>query len=161
MGLSSRVSSRTYREAWAMGKYYCDYCDTYLTHDSRSVRKTHLTGRKHKDCVREYYQAWLEREAAKLIAKTQQLPTIIADNGGYDSHELISQLRAKHTQGEHSMGLDMENGSIGCVQTMGITESYMVKRRVVGSAASAAEMILRVDNILSAAPRQRGGDQCM
>lgn len=53
-------------------KFYCDYCDTYLTHDSRSVRKTHFTGRKHKDCVREYYQAWLERAAAKLIAKTQQ-----------------------------------------------------------------------------------------
>merc|ERR1712071_625035 len=83
MGLSSRVSSRTYREAWAMGKYYCDYCDTYLTHDSRSVRKTHLTGRKHKDCVREYYQAWLEREAAKLIAKTQQAYNQARGGGSY------------------------------------------------------------------------------
>uniref|UniRef100_A0A0K0EER8 Matrin-type domain-containing protein n=1 Tax=Strongyloides stercoralis TaxID=6248 RepID=A0A0K0EER8_STRER len=24
-----------------MPKYYCDYCDAYLTHDSPSVRKTH------------------------------------------------------------------------------------------------------------------------
>ena len=31
-----------------MPKYYCDYCDTYLTHDSPSVRKTHNGGRKHK-----------------------------------------------------------------------------------------------------------------
>lgn len=91
----------------------------------------------------------------------QQLPTIIADNGGYDSNELISQLRAKHANNEATMGLDMDNGKVDCVKKLVITESYMVKRRVVGSAASAAEMILRVDNILSAAPRQRGGDQCM
>jgi len=91
----------------------------------------------------------------------QQLPTIIADNGGFDSNELMSQLRAKHANGEASMGLDMQQGCVGDVKALGITESYMVKRRVVGSAASAAEMILRVDNILSAAPRQRGGDQCM
>ena len=90
----------------------------------------------------------------------QQLPTIIADNGGYDSNELMSQLRAKHANGESTKGLDMELGTVGDVKELGITESYMVKRRVVNSAASAAEMILRVDNILSAAPRQRGGDQC-
>jgi len=90
----------------------------------------------------------------------QQLPTIIADNGGFDSNELMTQLRAKHAKQEKTMGLDMEAGSIECVSKLGITESYMVKRRVVNSAASAAEMILRVDNILSAAPRQRGGDQC-
>lgn len=46
-----------------MGKYYCDYCDTYLTHDSPSVRKTHNSGRRHKDNVRLYYVNWLESQA--------------------------------------------------------------------------------------------------
>lgn len=32
----------------SMPKYYCDYCDVFLTHDSPSVRKTHNGGRKHK-----------------------------------------------------------------------------------------------------------------
>uniref|UniRef100_T1J6A1 U1 small nuclear ribonucleoprotein C n=1 Tax=Strigamia maritima TaxID=126957 RepID=T1J6A1_STRMM len=41
-----------------MPKYYCDYCDTYLTHDSPSVRKTHCSGRKHLDNVKFYYQKW-------------------------------------------------------------------------------------------------------
>uniref|UniRef100_A0A914EME5 U1 small nuclear ribonucleoprotein C n=1 Tax=Acrobeloides nanus TaxID=290746 RepID=A0A914EME5_9BILA len=50
-----------------MPKYYCDYCDVFLTHDSRTVRKTHNGGRKHKDNVRAYYQAWLEDQAQKLI----------------------------------------------------------------------------------------------
>ncbi len=31
-----------------MPRYYCDYCDVYLTHDSTAVRKAHNTGRKHK-----------------------------------------------------------------------------------------------------------------
>ena len=35
----------------------------------------------------------------------RQLPTIIADNAGYDSSELISQLRAMHSEGKTTMGL--------------------------------------------------------
>ena len=53
-----------------MPKYYCDYCDTYLTHDSPSVRKTHNSGRKHKDNVRLYYMNWLEREAQNMLDQT-------------------------------------------------------------------------------------------
>lgn len=53
-----------------MPKYYCDYCDTYLTHDSPSVRKTHCQGRKHKDNVKFYYQKWMEDQAQQLIDAT-------------------------------------------------------------------------------------------
>lgn len=38
-----------------MGKYYCDYCKSYLTHDSFSVRKSHLRGSKHLKLYNEYY----------------------------------------------------------------------------------------------------------
>lgn len=34
-----------------------------------------------------------------------QLPTAIADNGGYDSAELVSQLRAAHAEGKSTYGL--------------------------------------------------------
>lgn len=44
-----------------MPKFYCDYCDIFLTHDSPSVRKAHNTGWKHKINVREWY---LQQEAA-------------------------------------------------------------------------------------------------
>ena len=54
----------------------------------------------------------------------------------------------------------MDEGEIGCMQQMGITESLRVKRQVLSSASEAAEMIVRVDNILKATPRQRGDDQC-
>jgi len=87
----------------------------------------------------------------------RQLPTTIADNAGYDSSDLVAQLRAEHKLGNKTMGLDMEKGEIGNMETLGITESYKVKSQVVISAAEAAEMILRVDSILKSAPRQRQG----
>ncbi|KAF2314945.1 hypothetical protein GH714_037249 [Hevea brasiliensis] len=49
------------------GRYYCDYCDTYLTHDSPSVRKQHNAGYKHKANVRAYYQQFEEQQTQSLI----------------------------------------------------------------------------------------------
>ncbi|KAK7807567.1 hypothetical protein U0070_012465 [Myodes glareolus] len=51
-------------------KFYGDDCDRYLTHDSPSVRKTHCSGRKHKENVKDYYQKWMEEQAQSLIDKT-------------------------------------------------------------------------------------------
>lgn len=88
-----------------------------------------------------------------------QLPTIIADNAGYDSAQLVSELRAAHTQGNSSMGLNMDTGRVGCMKELGITESFAVKRQVLMSASEAAEMILRVDDIIKCAPRKRVPDR--
>ena len=43
----------------------------------------------------------------------------------------------------------------GTLKQLGVTESYKLKRLVVLSASSAAEIIIRVDDILWAAPRKR------
>ena len=48
---------------------------------------------------------------------------------------------------------DMRTGVIGNMMELGITESYKVKLQVLLSAAEAAEMISRVDDIIKAAPR--------
>ena len=47
----------------------------------------------------------------------------------------------------------MSEGTVGNMAELGITESFQVKRQVLLSASEAAEMILRVDNIIKAAPR--------
>jgi len=72
-----------------------------------------------------------------------KIPTILADNAGYDSSELVSRLRAAHYDGKSETGLDMINGSIGSMRELGVTESFKLKRQVVSSATEAAEMILR------------------
>ena len=53
-----------------MPKFYCDYCDTYLTHNTPSVRKTHCNGRKHKENVKLYYQKWMDDQVQALIDAT-------------------------------------------------------------------------------------------
>ena len=50
-------------------------------------------------------------------------------------------------------------GQIGCMSKLGITESFSVKRQGLVQASEAAEMILRVDDILKAAPRPRKEDR--
>lgn len=50
-----------------MGKYYCDYCDVYLTHDSPAVRKQHNDGNRHKQSVCEYYKEFVGKRTQKEI----------------------------------------------------------------------------------------------
>jgi len=101
-----------------------------------------------------------ESHAMEAFANAlRQLPSIIAENGGYDSAQLVSELRALHATGKNTMGLNMNEGCVGDMSEMGIAESFMVKRQVLVQAAEAAEMILRVDDILKAAPRKREQDR--
>lgn len=87
----------------------------------------------------------------------RSLPAIIADNGGYDSSELVTWLRAAHANGDKTAGLDMSVGQVGDMTALGIRESFKSKLHVLVSAAEAAEMILRVDDIIKCAPRKREG----
>merc|ERR1712226_1112088 len=101
-----------------------------------------------------------EARAIEAFARAlRQLPSIIAENGGYDSAQLVSELRAGHSQGKDTLGLDMNQGTVGDMADLGITESFSVKRQVLLSASEAAEMILRVDDIIRAAPRKRQTDR--
>eukprot|EP00007_Cunea_sp_BSH-02190019_P002499 CAMPEP_0174237720 /NCGR_PEP_ID=MMETSP0417-20130205/9317_1 /TAXON_ID=242541 /ORGANISM="Mayorella sp, Strain BSH-02190019" /LENGTH=532 /DNA_ID=CAMNT_0015316505 /DNA_START=111 /DNA_END=1706 /DNA_ORIENTATION=+ len=100
-----------------------------------------------------------EALAMRSFAKAlRALPGIIADNAGFDSSELVSALVAAQATGNKNAGLDMEKGVIGDMQALGIRDSYKVKRQIVLSASEAAEMLLRVDVILTSAPRQRSED---
>ncbi|KAF1920086.1 chaperonin Cpn60/TCP-1 family [Ampelomyces quisqualis] len=87
----------------------------------------------------------------------QQLPTILADNAGFDSSDLVTRLRKAVYSGLTSSGLDLltPGGGIADMRELGVIESYKLKRAVVSSASEAAELLLRVDNIIRSAPRRR------
>ncbi|OQE43614.1 hypothetical protein PENCOP_c003G08418 [Penicillium coprophilum] len=69
-----------------MPKFFCDYCDVYLTHDSMSVRKAHNSGRNHLRNVVDYYQQIGQEKAQSVIdsitssyaAEGQQAPNMMA-----------------------------------------------------------------------------------
>ena len=87
----------------------------------------------------------------------RQLPMIISDNAGYDSAEIVQNLRSAIVNGKTSSGLNMFKGEVDDMKEMGITECLRVKEQALLSASEAAEMILRVDDIVKCAPRKREG----
>jgi len=99
-----------------------------------------------------------ENAAVEQFAKAlQQIPMILADNGGYDSREMVGKLKVAHAQGKHTYGLEFTKGVVADMAEFGIMESYRSKMSQLCSAAEAAEMIIRVDDIIKNAPRQREG----
>ena len=85
----------------------------------------------------------------------RQLPTIICDNAGYDSAELVTNLRSEIFNGNEKSGLNLYEAKVDDMESLGVTEAFRVKEQALISATEAAEMILRVDDIVRCAPRQR------
>jgi len=55
------------------------------------------------------------------------IPTIIADNGGYDAPDLVQALKVDISEGNIESGLDMENGTVGNMKKLGIYECLRSK----------------------------------
>jgi T-complex protein 1 subunit beta len=83
------------------------------------------------------------------------IPSVLSENGGFDSAELVGQLRALHSQGKHTLGLDLFKGEVADMADIGVVESFRSKMSQICAAAEGAEMIIRVDDIIKCAPRQR------
>lgn len=97
-----------------------------------------------------------EQYAIEAFARVlRTIPTILADNAGFDSSDLVAELRSLHQSGQNSMGIDMDAGTVCCMIKKRVTESYHSKMQSMVSAHEAAELILRVDQIIRCAPRQR------
>lgn len=88
------------------------------------------------------------------------LPTIICDNAGYDSAELVQNLLSEVYSGKTTSGLDMWKGEVNDMAALGITECLKVKESALLAASEACEMILRVDEIIRCAPWKRDGQGC-
>lgn len=50
------IRRATVPQTTSMARYYCEYCHSYLTHDTLSVRKSHLVGKNHLRIVADYYR---------------------------------------------------------------------------------------------------------
>jgi T-complex protein 1 subunit beta len=85
----------------------------------------------------------------------RQIPTIICDNAGYDSAELVANLKNEIYNGKPCAGLNMNDGTVGDMKELGIFECFRVKEQALLSACEATEMILRVDEVVTCAPRKR------
>ncbi len=80
----------------------------------------------------------------------EEIPKGIAENAGLDAIEIIADLRNAHSEGKKTTGLNVFTGKAEDMLTLGIVEPLRVKTQMIKSATDAANMILRVDDILMA-----------
>jgi len=86
-----------------------------------------------------------------------QIPTILAENGGFDAAELVSQLKGAHAEGKKAAGLNCMDGSVADMAELGVCEAFKSKMSQLCAAAEAAEQVIRVDTVVRCEPRQRQG----
>ena len=110
-----------------------------------------------------------EQLAIEAFAESIEIvPKTLAENAGLEPIDIMVELRAAHekTDGQF-MGVDVYNGKIINMYEKGVIEPLAVKEQAIKSAAEAASMILRIDDVIAASkpkeeekgPEKYGGEE--
>ncbi|MCD6528688.1 TCP-1/cpn60 chaperonin family protein [Candidatus Bathyarchaeota archaeon] len=89
------------------------------------------------------------------------IPKALAENAGHDPIDVIVDLRASHEKEDgKTMGVDVYTGKVVDMLELGVLEPVKVKEQAIKSAAEAASMILRIDDVIAASKskeEEKGG----
>ncbi|TMI06843.1 thermosome subunit [Candidatus Bathyarchaeota archaeon] len=110
--------------------------------------------------LREHAQKLSGKEQLAVIAfgeALETLPTALAENAGLDPIDILVQLRVAHEKGQLWAGVDVNESKVADLKERGILEPLGVKVQVIKSAAEAAGMILKIDDVIAAAKSSPGG----
>jgi len=102
--------------------------------------------RKYADAVEGREQLAVEAFADAM----EVIPRTLAENSGLDPIDVLVQLRAKHEEGEVETGIDVFEGEVKNMLDEGVVEPLRVKTQAISSATEAAELILRIDDVIAA-----------
>ncbi len=84
-------------------------------------------------------------EALRIVPKT------LTENGGHDPIDIITDLNKEHAEAAGIwVGVDVIKGKTIDMMKAGVIEPVRVKHQAVRSAAEAAQMILRIDDVIAA-----------
>ncbi|NHJ13370.1 MAG: thermosome subunit [Candidatus Thorarchaeota archaeon] len=87
----------------------------------------------------------------------ESIPTTLAENAGLDPIDMIVGLRSAHAEGKGTYGIDIDKGKVGDMKKARVIESALVNRQIVMSAAEAAQMIMKIDDVISTRGAGMGG----
>jgi len=111
--------------------------------------------------LRDYADSVEGREqlAVEAFADSLELiPRVLAENAGLDAIDLLVDLRSAHEAGDESAGLDVFAGEVVDTAEAGVVETAHAKEQAVASAAEAANLVLKIDDIISAGDLSTEGD---
>ena len=101
-------------------------------------------------------QTGKERLAIQAFAESLLvIPTTLAENAGLDPLDIVAELKAAHSEGTPNIGLDLSQHNVGVLGKpgdmlkIGVLEPIRVKRQALKSASEAAELILRIDDVIA------------
>jgi thermosome len=81
----------------------------------------------------------------------ESIPLTLAENAGLDPIDIMVALRAKHeSAASPSYGVDVFSGKIRDMLELNVIEPLRVKQQVIKSATEAANMILKIDDLIAA-----------
>ena len=101
--------------------------------------------------LKDYAETISGREQLAVTAFAEALevvPRTLAENAGLDSIDSLVDLRAAHEDSIY-MGLNVFEGGVTDMKEAGVIEPQRVKKQAIQSAAEAAEMILRIDDVIA------------
>jgi len=110
--------------------------------------------------LKEYADSISGREQLAVSAFAEALevvPKTLAENAGLDSIDALVDLRSAH-ENSYYMGLDVFQGDVVDMYRVGVIEPQRVKKQAIQSAAEAAELILRIDDVISSTSAGKGGE---
>jgi chaperonin GroEL (HSP60 family) len=93
-----------------------------------------------------------EQLAIEAFAESlETIPKTLAENAGFEQIDVMVELRSAHEKPKgHLMGVNVFTGKIENMYKKGVIEPLSVKEQAVKSAAEAASMILRIDDVIAA-----------
>jgi thermosome len=102
--------------------------------------------------LRDYADSVGGREQLAINAFADALeiiPRTLAENAGFDPIDTLVDLRNKHDEGQTWSGINVTSGESEELFDEGVVEPQQTKIQAVSSASEAAEMILRIDDVIS------------
>jgi chaperonin GroEL (HSP60 family) len=108
--------------------------------------------------LKEYAETLGGREqlAVKAFAEALEvIPRTLAENGGLDPIDILVELRARHEKGEWWAGINLVSGKVDDMRNLDIWEPASVKKQAIKSASEAAQMILRIDDVIAASELEK------
>jgi archaeal chaperonin len=106
--------------------------------------------------LREFAQTLSGREqlAVEEFAQSlESIPITLAENAGLDPIDIITELKAAHEEDKAHFGLNLFTNKVSDTYEAGIIEPLKVKTQAISSASEVANMILRIDDVISSKGR--------
>jgi thermosome len=101
-----------------------------------------------------------EQLAVEAFADALELvPRVLAENAGLDSIDTLVDLRAAHESGDENAGLDAFTGDVVDTFDAGVVEPAHSKEQALASATEAANLVLKIDDIIAAGDLSTAGEE--